>query len=243
MKGGKNMEREWSTKDIIDFFEFYEQFKTKKIKNEEKEEYYIKKIRSFLEKIKNSIDNKIEISEKDVNFKDEVKFKENIQYFNKLSYRYHDHGVSVGVYIARNLEDEKLSKSIVWGISTGKKEKKKILDNHPGFLPKKLKKKIRFQGYVFYCKDYIPAEEIKNYTEDDLVKKISEGLIEVYNFVKENFKKGHNPEKSQGDKLNSIIHAISTKPFLILAGVSGTGKTQIARIVAGGVAGERGETK
>lgn len=33
-------------------------------------------------------------------------------------------------------------------------------------------------------------------------------------------------------KLGSIIKALETKPFLILAGVSGTGKTQIARIIA-----------
>jgi DNA polymerase III gamma/tau subunit len=59
----------------------------------------------------------------------------------------------------------------------------------------------------------------------------------------------NNPEQPkennnmQGDKLNSIIHALSTKPFLILAGVSGTGKTQIARIVAGVMAGEEKKEK
>nr|BAL58227.1 hypothetical protein HGMM_F55D02C27 [uncultured prokaryote] len=33
--------------------------------------------------------------------------------------------------------------------------------------------------------------------------------------------------------LSSILTALETKPFLILAGISGTGKTQIARIIAG----------
>mgnify|MGYP001773473685 CR=1 FL=1 len=32
--------------------------------------------------------------------------------------------------------------------------------------------------------------------------------------------------------LNQILSAISTKPFIIFAGISGTGKTQIARIIA-----------
>jgi hypothetical protein len=35
------------------------------------------------------------------------------------------------------------------------------------------------------------------------------------------------------ETIKQILNAISTKPFLILAGVSGTGKTQIARLVAG----------
>jgi len=34
-------------------------------------------------------------------------------------------------------------------------------------------------------------------------------------------------------KLRAILTALQTKPFLIFAGVSGTGKTQIARIIAG----------
>jgi hypothetical protein len=33
-------------------------------------------------------------------------------------------------------------------------------------------------------------------------------------------------------RLSSILNAIQTKPFLILAGISGTGKTQIARLIA-----------
>jgi ABC-type glutathione transport system ATPase component len=60
---------------------------------------------------------------------------------------------------------------------------------------------------------------------------------------KESDSKNSRKDSSNNKKLNSILHALSTKPFLILAGVSGTGKTQIARIVAGVVAGEGGETK
>ncbi len=48
--------------------------------------------------------------------------------------------------------------------------------------------------------------------------------------------RGANPSKD--NKLFQILHALNTKPFLILAGVSGTGKTQIARIVAGVMAGK-----
>ena len=38
--------------------------------------------------------------------------------------------------------------------------------------------------------------------------------------------------------LSSILNALQTKPFLILAGVSGTGKTQIARLIAWAMSSE-----
>jgi len=38
---------------------------------------------------------------------------------------------------------------------------------------------------------------------------------------------------NKNDKILKILTALKTKPFLIFAGVSGTGKTQIARIIAG----------
>ena len=38
--------------------------------------------------------------------------------------------------------------------------------------------------------------------------------------------------KSETSPLSEILNALQTKPFLILAGVSGTGKTQIARLIA-----------
>ena len=39
--------------------------------------------------------------------------------------------------------------------------------------------------------------------------------------------------------LLSILNALETKPFLILAGISGTGKTQIARLIAGTMSEEK----
>jgi hypothetical protein len=35
--------------------------------------------------------------------------------------------------------------------------------------------------------------------------------------------------------LSNMLNAIETKPFIILSGISGTGKTQIARIISAGV--------
>jgi len=43
--------------------------------------------------------------------------------------------------------------------------------------------------------------------------------------------------------LSSILNALQTKPFLILAGISGTGKTQIARLIAGAMSEENNNKK
>ncbi|MEO0092347.1 MAG: hypothetical protein ABIK61_06535 [candidate division WOR-3 bacterium] len=40
---------------------------------------------------------------------------------------------------------------------------------------------------------------------------------------------GNNKGKN---KIISMLNAIETKPFIILSGISGTGKTQIARIIS-----------
>ncbi len=42
-------------------------------------------------------------------------------------------------------------------------------------------------------------------------------------------------EESTGGKLFNILTAVNTKPFIILSGISGTGKTQIARIISAGM--------
>jgi hypothetical protein len=44
-------------------------------------------------------------------------------------------------------------------------------------------------------------------------------------------------------RLSSILNAIQTKPFLILAGISGTGKTQIARLIAWAMSEENNNKK
>jgi hypothetical protein len=43
--------------------------------------------------------------------------------------------------------------------------------------------------------------------------------------------------------LSSILNALQTKPFLILAGISGTGKTQIARLIAWAMSEENNNKK
>ncbi|MEO0233197.1 MAG: hypothetical protein ABIL90_04545 [candidate division WOR-3 bacterium] len=56
---------------------------------------------------------------------------------------------------------------------------------------------------------------------------------EIVKKVKEiNLKDDKEDIKRDPQNISKIINALLTKPFLILAGVSGTGKTQIARIIA-----------
>ncbi len=76
----------------------------------------------------------------------------------------------------------------------------------------------------------------KDYGIDNLIEYINKAL-KGGNDAINNTNEGK-PIVKTGNKLQSILTALNTKPFLILAGVSGTGKTQIARIVAGVMAKE-----
>jgi len=73
-------------------------------------------------------------------------------------------------------------------------------------------------------------EEAKkeNPTQQEKIEKI---INKIKNLGKEGIFTHTTPNSNKS--LSSIINAIKTKPFLILAGISGTGKTQIARLIAG----------
>jgi tRNA A37 threonylcarbamoyladenosine biosynthesis protein TsaE len=48
--------------------------------------------------------------------------------------------------------------------------------------------------------------------------------------------------ENKTEQIGRILNAINTKPFIILSGISGTGKTQIARIISAGmVKGSKGK--
>lgn len=76
-------------------------------------------------------------------------------------------------------------------------------------------------------------------------------LVKVYHLSSKSKKKeekkkkekeSHPPQsQNSNSKLSPILNALSTKPFLILAGISGTGKTQIARIIASVVSNPSGK--
>ena len=72
----------------------------------------------------------------------------------------------------------------------------------------------------------------------NLQDKIENIINKIKNFLQPNESKSAN--KSE---LLSIINALQTKPFLILAGVSGTGKTQIARLIAWAMSSEEENIK
>jgi hypothetical protein len=85
-----------------------------------------------------------------------------------------------------------------------------------------------------YQKDIKLGEQ----NEEQIINLIAEEFTNILNTINDRI-----ANKNTNGKLSDILTALNTKPFLILAGVSGTGKTQIARIVAGVVAGEEKKEK
>ena len=88
----------------------------------------------------------------------------------------------------------------------------------------------------------ISGEFPKNVAEkmEDLLDRLSSKKDELIKLVnkwfqqKKSVNKHTSPKETENSKspLSSILNALQTKPFLILAGISGTGKTQIARLIA-----------
>ena len=62
---------------------------------------------------------------------------------------------------------------------------------------------------------------------DKIINKIKTSIDKIINKDKT-----INKIKTSNESLSPIINALQSKPFLILAGISGTGKTQIARLIA-----------
>lgn len=78
---------------------------------------------------------------------------------------------------------------------------------------------------------------LKKINEELGIKTMLETGYYLYKYNKEK-----KEEKSEEEnKLYLILRAIQTKPFCILAGVSGTGKTQIARIIANVMSSDKDE--
>jgi transcriptional regulator NrdR family protein len=130
--------------------------------------------------------------------------------------------------------------------------------------------KVKSRKDLSFCLDkpipYEPYKEIgdlriKNYTTideknyDKVIEMLEEAKKEnpaqqekiekIINKIKNLGKEGiftHTTPNSN-KSLPSIIHAINTKPFLILAGISGTGKTQIARLIAWAMSEENNNKK
>jgi hypothetical protein len=113
-------------------------------------------------------------------------------------------------------------------------------------------------GYVndYHPENYITFQEVKDKSDEWIYEQIASYLIDKcyddyvnhFDKIKEAIKKQEAEEKNSEDEsdmdteknknskdtnLEMLITTLKTKPFLILAGVSGTGKTQIARLVAG----------
>ena len=69
-------------------------------------------------------------------------------------------------------------------------------------------------------------------------------------FEKEKFEKIYNKKlistnskENKNETLHNILNTINTKPFIILSGISGTGKTQIARIISAGIIKDKKKNK
>jgi len=106
---------------------------------------------------------------------------------------------------------------------------KKNLQNFPSMSDKRIDQLIQFYQIVY---------EIKEELGIDTMLEVGFYLFK-YNKEKslKNEMLEHNKETDNKPTpyftLSSILNALQTKPFLILAGISGTGKTQIARLIAG----------
>jgi len=74
-------------------------------------------------------------------------------------------------------------------------------------------------------------EQHKKIKEDQIAQKIEK----IINYIKSESSKEKEDKKNESNQIINILNAINTKPFIILSGISGTGKTQIARIISAGI--------
>ncbi|MEO0083527.1 MAG: hypothetical protein ABIK33_03990 [candidate division WOR-3 bacterium] len=98
------------------------------------------------------------------------------------------------------------------------------------------------KGGMYYViastsKNHLSPEELKKIENPDkLIEDITNELIDLHDKISGGSNSGNNKGKN---KIISMLNAIETKPFIILSGISGTGKTQIARIISAGIVKEK----
>ena len=164
-------------------------------------------------------------------FTEAKKIRDSFDYFNSKGIR---------VHLALNVKDEKhiARKSLWWGYCFwGRKEKTE--EERKWLEQKGLKGEVveveGFGGqYLIHIKGWRSAAQLrKEKSPDSLIEEITNDLIDLHQKIygEELSGKGNKGE----DNLKPILNAINTKPFIILSGISGTGKTQIARIISAGV--------
>jgi len=79
-------------------------------------------------------------------------------------------------------------------------------------------------------------EEAKKKHEGINKTEIAQKIETAINIIKEGRKMGKGEiSENKTEQIGRILNAINTKPFIILSGISGTGKTQIARIISAGM--------
>jgi hypothetical protein len=87
-------------------------------------------------------------------------------------------------------------------------------------------------------------EEAKKKHEEIKEKEIAQKIETAINIIKEGRKMGKGEiSENKTEQIGRILNAINTKPFIILSGISGTGKTQIARIISAGMVKEDSPTE
>ncbi len=89
------------------------------------------------------------------------------------------------------------------------------------------------QGRTFaYINNKTGKNLMENITKELEEQKKPQELIERAREITQSLEKG---PISDTNNISKLINAINTKPFIILSGISGTGKTQIARIISAGM--------
>ncbi|MCM8789382.1 MAG: hypothetical protein NC907_06305, partial [Candidatus Omnitrophica bacterium] len=164
----------------------------------------------------------------------ETEKKEVIDYFGFAIYPEPKHYLPCGVCI--NLKKEFLIG--ILGAYEGSKGKYKELNEESE--KRKFLKRLSLQELE--TKED-PIDEIVNILNEKM-KKVMEDKEKGFKELKELVDIFYKTDKTSSPySIPSILNALHTKPFLILAGISGTGKTQIARLIASAMSTQNGDIK
>lgn len=144
----------------------------------------------------------------------------------------------IGVYKVGKIKGKDLYASIEKSLKLGKQYKIGPYSKQTELLDVKKVKKFG-QGKTFAYIDNNKAKILmsnllmelrKKYEKNEVPKEVLEKGEKIYNDTFEN-----DNNRKATERTKEILNAIETKPFIILSGISGTGKTQIARIISAGI--------
>jgi len=128
---------------------------------------------------------------------------------------------------------------LFWGSKEKMERVKEILDGILEIRGDLFKPKTFGGMHLIYQYRTLSIDDIKGREDEEVVKEIVSQLTKIISDIKNNqkFEEVKDILKEErmifrSTEVEALVSAINTKPFIILAGISGTGKTQLARLVA-----------